>query len=154
MSLILDSTDRKILKYLSRDARAKVTEIAAYVGMTAAGVHQRIAKIKKGGFIDGFSIELNEKSLGYRTCAFVGIFMEKNSHYTEIAEKLKKIDEVVEAHYTTGVYGLFVKLYARDNDHLMEVLNQKIQGIRGITRTETFISLEEPINRNVSIPIP
>ncbi len=151
MSLILDSTDRKILKFLSRDARTKVTEIASYIGMTPAGVHQRIAKIKKGGFIDGYSVQINQKKLGFRTCAFVGVFMEKNSHYSIIVTKLQAIEEVVEAHYTTGVYGLFVKLYARDNDHLLEILNKKIQNIQGVTRTETFISLEEPINRDIPI---
>ena len=151
MSLKIDSTDKKILKYLMKDARVKVTEIASYVGMTSAAVHLRLARIKKDGLIKGFTTRLNEKQLGYHTCAFVGIFMDRNSHYSSIVEKLLKIDEVVEAHYTTGVYGLFVKLYARDNDHLMELLNKKIQEIKGITRTETFISLEEPINRNVPI---
>ena len=77
--------------------------------------------------------------------------MDRNSHYQDIVGRLKGIQEVVEAHYTTGVYGLFVKLYARDNDHLMQILNTKIQEIKGITRTETFISLEEPIDRSVPI---
>ena len=149
MSLRLDSTDKKILKYLMRDARVKVTDIASFVGMTAAAIHQRLAKIKKSGLIEGYTVELNEKLLGFNTCAFVGIFMDRNSHYQQIVEKLNQIDEVVEAHYTTGVYGLFIKLYARDNDHLMEVLNKKIQHIKGITRTETFISLEDPIDRQI-----
>ncbi|NRA10425.1 MAG: Lrp/AsnC ligand binding domain-containing protein [Crocinitomicaceae bacterium] len=151
MSLQIDSTDRKILKYLTRDARVKVTDIASYVGMTSAAIHQRLAKIKKAGYIKGYTVQLDEKKLGYHTCAFVGIFMDRNSHYTDIVEKLNRIDEVVEAHYTTGVYGLFVKLYARDNDHLMQILNTKVQEIKGITRTETFISLEEPINRPIPV---
>lgn len=151
MSLKIDSTDRKILKYLIRDARMKVTEIASHVGMTSAAVHQRLSRIKKEGLIKGFTTQIDEKQLGYHTCAFVGIFMDRNSHYQSIVQQLLKIDEVVEAHYTTGVYGLFIKLYARDNDHLMELLNKKIQEIKGITRTETFISLEEPINRNVPL---
>ena len=151
MSLIIDSTDRKILKYLIRDARVKITDIASFVGMTSAAIHQRLAKIKKAGFIKGYSVNLDEKKLGYHTCAFVGIFMDRNSHYKDIVEKLNRIDEVVEAHYTTGVYGLFIKLYARDNDHLMQILNSKIQEISGITRTETFISLEEPIDRSIPV---
>lgn len=151
MSLIIDSTDRKILKYLIRDARVKITDIASFVGMTSAAIHQRLAKIKKAGFIKGYSVDLDEKKLGYHTCAFVGIFMDRNSHYKDIVEKLNRIDEVVEAHYTTGVYGLFIKLYARDNDHLMQILNSKIQEISGITRTETFISLEEPIDRSIPV---
>lgn len=151
MSILLDSTDRKILKYLIRDARMKVTDIATQVGMTGAAIHQRLAKIKKAGIIKGYNVNLDEKQLGYRTCAFVGIFMDRNSHYRDIVTKLNQIEEVVEAHYTTGVYGLFVKLYAKDNDHLMQILNTKIQEIKGITRTETFISLEEPIDRSVPI---
>ena len=151
MSLHLDSTDKKILKYLIRDARTKVTDIASFVGMTGAGIHQRLAKIKKSGFIKGYTVNLNEKKLGFSTCAFVGIFMERNSQYQDILDKLNKIEEVVEAHYTTGVYGLFIKLYAKDNDHLMEILNKKVQAIRGVSRTETFISLEDPIKRSIPL---
>lgn len=151
MSLQIDSTDKKILKYLIRDARTKVTDIASFVGMTSAAIHQRLAKIKKSGLIKGYSVQLDEKQLGFHTCAFVGIFMERNSQYQQIVQKLEKVKEVIEVHYTTGVYGLFIKVYARDNDHLMEVLNKKIQNINGISRTETFISLEEPINRTIPI---
>lgn len=151
MTPLIDSTDRKILKYLIRDARIKVTDIASFVGMTSAAIHQRLSKIKKAGFIKGYSVDLDEKKLGYQTCAFVGVFMDRNSHYKDVIEKLDRIEEVVEAHYTTGVYGLFIKLYARDNDHLMQLLNSKIQEIKGITRTETFISLEEPIGRSIPV---
>jgi Lrp/AsnC family transcriptional regulator for asnA, asnC and gidA len=149
MNYNFDSTDKKILKYLVRDARTKVVDIASYIGVTSAAIHQRISKIKKAGLIKEFTVRLNEKELGYHTCSFVGVFMDKNSHYKEVLTKLKLIDEVVEAHYTTGKYALFIKLYARDNDHLMQVLNGKIQQINGITQTETFISLEEPINRSI-----
>lgn len=147
----LDSTDKKILKYLMRDARIKVTEIASNVGMTSAAIHQRLSKIVSSGYIKGYAVVLNEKKIGYSTCAFVGVFMEKNSHYQQIVEKLNLIEEVVEVHYTTGVYGLFMKLYARDNDHLMEVLNKKVQHIKGVSRTETFISLESPIDRQIPV---
>jgi len=151
MSSVIDTTDKKILKHLMRDARVKVTDIASYIGMTSAAIHQRMAKVKKAGIIKGYSVNLDEKKLGFRTCAFVGIFMDRNSHYRDIIHKLERIDEVVEAHYTTGVYGLFIKLYAKDNDHLMQILSAKVQEIPGITRTETFISLEEPIDRSIPI---
>lgn len=150
MNFIFDSTDKKILKHLIKDARIKVVDIASFLGVTSAAIHQRIGKIKRSGIIKEFTLRLDEKKLGYNTCAFVGVFLDKNSQYTEIIEKLKRIDEVVEAHYTTGEYGLFVKLYTKDNDHLMKVLNGKIKKIKDITRTETFISLEEPITRNIS----
>lgn len=149
--LKIDSTDKKILKYLVRDARTKVVDIASYIGITSAAVHQRIAKIKKTGLIKGYTTQIDEKILGYKTCSFVGVLLDRNSHYKDVLSKLRSIDEVVEAHYTTGKYALFIKLYAKDNDHLMQVLNGKIQSIRGITQTETFISLEEPINRSLPI---
>lgn len=150
MNFILDSTDKKILKYLIKDARTKVVDIASFIGVTSAAIHQRIGKIKRSGLIKEFTLRLDEKKLGYNTCAFVGVFLDKNSQYNEIIEKLKRIDEVVEAHYTTGEYGLFVKLYTKDNDHLMKVLNGKIKKIKEVTRTETFISLEEPISRSIT----
>ncbi len=129
----------------------KVTDIASYVGVTGAAIHQRLAKIKKAGLIKGFTVRLDEKEMGFRTCAFVGIFMVRTNEYQDIVRQLLKIEEVVEAHYTTGQYGLFVKMYARDNDHLMQVLNKQIQAIKGVSRTETFISLEEPIHRNIPV---
>lgn len=150
-SFIFDSIDKKIVKRLIKDARIKVVDIASYVGVTPAAIHQRIAKIKKAGIIKEYTVRLDESALGYKTCAFVGVFMSKNSQYKEVVESLLQIKEVVEAHYTTGQYALFVKLYAKDNDHLMQVLNGKVQQIQGITRTETFISLEEPIRRNLPI---
>lgn len=150
MNLHLDSTDKKILKHLIKDARIKVVDIASFVGVTSAAIHQRIGKIKRKGVIKEFTLRLDEKKLGYNTCAFVGVFLDKSSHYIEVVEKIKKIEEVVETHYTTGQYSLFVKMYAKDNDHLMKVLNGKLQGIKGITRTETFISLEESINRSIA----
>lgn len=151
MSFKIDSTDKKILKYLIRDSRTKVVDIASYIGVTSAAIHQRLSKIKKENLIKNFTLKLDEKKLGYHTCAFVGIFMDRNSHYQEVVDRLQRIDEVVETHYTTGKYALFIKIYSKDNDHLMQVLNGKIQSIPGITQTETFISLEESINRNIPI---
>lgn len=145
-----DSTDKKIVKHLIKNARMKVVDIADYVGVTSAAIHQRIAKIKRSGLIKQYTLRLDEKKLGYSTCAFIGVFLEKNSLYSRIIEELKQIDEIVEVHYTTGQYGLFAKIYCRDNDHLMLILNKKIQQIKGVTRTETFISLDEPINRTIS----
>ena len=151
MNFNLDSTDKKILKYLNRDARMKVVDIANFIGVTSAAIHQRIAKIKKKGLIKGFTIKLDEKKMGYATCAFVGVFMDKNSHYRQVIDELKLIPEVVETHYTTGQYALFLKVYAKDNDHLMTVLNGRIQEIKGVTRSETFISLNELINKNIPL---
>ena len=151
MSFNLDSTDKKILKYLIKDSRTKVVDIASFIGVTSAAIHQRIGKIKRKGLIKSFTLRLDEKQLGYKTCAFVGLFLDKNSQYRDVVAKLKLIPEVVETHYTTGQYGLFIKLYAKDNDHLMKVLNGQIQEIKGISRSETFISLEESISKNIPL---
>ena len=151
MNFNLDSTDKRILRFLIKDSRTKVVEIANYIGVTSAAIHQRIAKIKKAGMIKEFTLRLDEKQLGYNTCSFVGVFFDKNSKYKEVLAKLQQMKEVVEVHYTTGKYGLFIKLYTKNNDHLMQVLNGQIQEIPGVTRTETFISLEEPINRTIPI---
>ena len=150
MSFHLDTTDRKILKYLSRDARIKVVDIAERLGVTSAAIHQRIAKIKKANIVKAFTLRLNEKALGYATCAFVGVFTDMQGRYDEVIERLRNIEQVVEVHYTTGQYGLFIKLYAKDNDHLMKVLRDEVQQIPGVNRTETLISLDEPINRNIA----
>lgn len=151
MSYHFDSTDKKILRYLVRDARMKVVDIANFIGVTSAAIHQRLAKIKKAGVIKEFTIKLDPQELGFKTCSFVGVYMEKNRQYKDVVERLERIEEVVEVHYTTGEYALFLKVYTKDNQNLKQVLNERIQDIPGITRTETFISLEEPISRNVPI---
>lgn len=151
MSLHFDSTDKKILRYLIRDARMKVVDIANYIGVTSAAIHQRLSKIKGAGIIKEFTIKLDPQELGYKTCSFVGVYMDKNRLYQDVVDRLQRIEEVVEVHFTTGEYALFLKVYAKDNQHLKLVLNEQIQDIPGITRTETFISLEEPISRSIPI---
>lgn len=151
MSYIFDSTDKKILRYLVRDARMKVVDIANYIGVTSAAIHQRLSKIKKAGVIKSFTLKLDPQELGYKTCSFVGLYMDKNRLYQDVVDRLQRIEEVVEVHFTTGEYALFLKVYAKDNQHLKLVLNEQIQDIPGITRTETFISLEEPISRSIPI---
>ncbi|MFT5336867.1 MAG: Lrp/AsnC family transcriptional regulator for asnA, asnC and gidA [Luteibaculaceae bacterium] len=146
-----DSTDRKIVKYLIRDARMKVVDIASAIGVTGAAIHQRLSKIRKSGLVQQFTVQLDERKLGFKTCCFVGVFLDKNSQYQEVLGELSGIEEVVEVYYTTGQYGLFLKVYAQDNDQLMQILNGRIQKIKGITRTETFISLEQPIQRGVPV---
>lgn len=151
MSFHFDSTDKKILRYLIRDARIKVVDIASFIGVTSAAIHQRLAKIKNAGVIKEFTLKLDPQAMGYKTCSFVGVYMDKNRLYKDVVDRLQRIEEVVEVHFTTGEYALFLKLYTTDNQHLKHILNEKIQDIPGITRTETFISLEEPISRNIPI---
>ncbi|MCL4137337.1 UNVERIFIED_CONTAM: hypothetical protein GTU68_009220 [Idotea baltica] len=133
------------------DARAPILSIAREVGISGAAIHQRLRKLEKSGLIAGSKFVINPKVLGFKTLAFVGIFLDAASTYKEALKRLKEIDEVVESHYTTGNYAIFAKVLCKDNEHLMEVLNKQIQGIKGVSRTETFISLDQQIDRQLKI---
>ncbi len=149
--LHIDGIDKIILKNLMEDARAPILSIAREVGISGAAIHQRLRKLEKSGLIVGSKFVINPKILGYKTLAFVGIFLDAASTYKEALKRLKEIDEVVESHYTTGNYAIFAKVLCKDNEHLMEVLNKQIQGIKGVSRTETFISLDQQIERQLKI---
>ena len=139
----IDATDRKILHLLSNDARISFLEIARVCGMSGAAIHQRVAKLKSSGIISGYGLKLSPGDLGYQTCAFIGVFLEKAHLYHEVAEAFSKIPEIVACHYTTGNYAIFIKVYCRNNEHLMAVLSNDIQQVKGVSSTETFISLEQ-----------
>lgn len=147
----IDGIDKIILNHLINDARTPILKIARDVGISGAAIHQRLRKLEKSGLISGSKFVLNPKILGYKTLAFVGIFLDSSTKYKEAIKRLKEIDEVIESHYTTGNYGIFVKLLCQDNEHLMQVLNHKIQKINGVARTETFISLDQQIDRQISL---
>ena len=149
--LHIDGIDKIILKNLMNDARAPILAIAREVGISGAAIHQRLRKLEKSGLLNGSKFIINPKVLGYKTLAFAGIFLDAASTYKEAVKRLKEIDEVIESHYTTGNYAIFVKILCRDNEHLMEVLNKQIQLIKGVARTETFISLEQQIDRQIKI---
>ncbi|MFO7617861.1 MAG: Lrp/AsnC ligand binding domain-containing protein [Bacteroidales bacterium] len=148
-SSLIDSTDKKIIRLLSEKGRISFLEIARSCGMSGAAIHQRVAKLESLGIISGYGVRLSPEKLGYTTCAFVGVFLEKANLYHSVSKELEKIDEIVEYHYTTGNYAIFLKMYCRNNQHLMEVLNGQIQKIPGVSSTETFISLEEGIQRGL-----
>jgi Lrp/AsnC family transcriptional regulator for asnA, asnC and gidA len=133
------------------DARAPILSIAREVGISGAAIHQRLRKLERSGLLVGSKFVINPKVLGYKTLAFVGIFLDSASTYKEAIKRLKEIDEVVESHYTTGNYAIFVKILCKDNEHLMQVLNRQIQAIKGVSRTETFISLDQQIDRQIKI---
>lgn len=147
MDLQIDSTDKRIIQLLARDSRTPILEIARDLNVSGAAVHQRLNKLKKKGIITGSTIDLNYKSLGYTSCAYLGLYLDKASEYGKAVRRLKAIPEVIECHYTTGKYSLFIKMIAKNNDHLMSLLTDKIQKIPGVNRTETFISLDESISR-------
>lgn len=150
-ALHIDGIDKIILKNLMNDARSPILKIAREVGISGAAIHQRLRKLEKSGLLAGSKFVINPKVLGYKTMAFVGIFLDAASTYKEAIKRLKEIDEVIESHYTTGNYAIFVKILCKDNEHLMHVLNKQIQSIKGVSRTETFISLEQQIDRQIKI---
>jgi len=151
--LQIDTLDRKILEILMEDARIPFLEVARKVGVSGATIHQRVKSLMRRGIIKGTCYEVDPAKMGYRTCAYIGIYLEEARLYQDVVKELRKIPEIVQCHYTTGVYSIFIKVYTRDNEHLKEVLSDKLQAVPGIARTETFISLEESFSRQVPIPV-
>lgn len=147
----IDGIDKIIIKRLVEDARTPILTIAREVGISGAAIHQRLRKLEYSELIVGSKMVLNPKALGYTTTAFVGIFLESASMYSTAIKRLKEIPEVVESHYTTGNYAIFIKIMCKNNEDLMHLLNQDIQSIKGVARTETFISLDQQINRQIKI---
>ena len=147
----IDGIDKIILKLLIGDARTPIMAISRATGISGAAVHQRLKKMVKAQVISGSQIILNPKILGYKTMAFIGIYLDKAIRNPEAVKQLEQIDEVIECHYTTGNWSIFVKLLCKDNEHLMELLNKKIHSVEGGARTETFISLQHPLNRQISL---
>lgn len=147
----LDDLDKKILSLITKDARTPFLEVARECNVSGAAIHQRIQRLQKLGVIVGSEYKLNPLTIGYHTCAYIGIFLETASLYEGVVKELNKIPEVVECHYTTGNYSVFIKIFAKNNDHLKNILVDKLQAIPGISRTETFISLEERFKRQLPI---
>lgn len=149
----IDSLDRKILKILLENARTPYLEIARECGVSGAAIHQRIQKMEQAGIIEGTTLRLSPGALGYLTCAFIGIQINLTTTRThqEVFEKVMQVPEIVECHHITGKYSLLAKIYARNNEHLKQIIVEKIQSIPEIVFTETFISLEEGFIRPISV---
>jgi len=150
-SYLIDSLDRKILSILIKNARMPFLEVARECHVSGAAIHQRVQRLTKLGIISGSQFIVDPKKLGYNTCAYIGIFLDNTSIFQIVSEKLLKISEITQCHYTTGQYAMFIKVYAKDNDHLREILSDKIQSIEGIMRTETFISLDVMVDRQLPL---
>ena len=149
--LSIDGTDKSILRFLIKDARTPVLEIARNIGISGAAIHQRLKKLENSGLIAGSKFIINPKALGYTTMAFVGVFLEKAKINSDVVRQLKRIPEVIECHYTTGDWSILIKILCKDNMHLMSVLNKGIQEISGVSRTETYISLNQQIDIQIKI---
>lgn len=147
----VDELDVKILSMITRNARLPFKEVADACGVSRAAVHQRVQKMFENGVITGSGYQVNPKMLGYQLCVYVGLTLEKGSMYKSVSAELEKIPEIVEAQFTLGAYSMLIKLYAKDDQHLMELLNSKIQEIPGVANTETLTSLDQRITRTLPI---
>ncbi|NLB27015.1 MAG: AsnC family transcriptional regulator [Bacteroidales bacterium] len=147
----LDDIDLKILDIITQNARIPFKDVASRVGVSRAAVHQRVNRMIEEKVITGSGYNIDPKKIEYGTCSYIGIFLEKGSLYSEVVEKLDLIPEIVECHYTTGQYAIFIKVYAKNNEHLKTILSGRIQEINGIASTQTFISLEESFKRTIPI---
>jgi Lrp/AsnC family transcriptional regulator for asnA, asnC and gidA len=148
-SFQIDSLDKKILSILTKNARIPFLEVARACNISGAAVHQRVQRLIKLGIITGSQFNVDPKMLGFKTCAFVGIFLDNAALFNSVSEKLIKIPEITQCHYITGQWAMFVEVYSRDNEHLRIILADKIQSITGVSRTETFISLDVLIDRQM-----
>lgn len=147
----IDGIDKEILRDLMLDARKPILQIANKIGISGAAIHQRLRKLEQSGVIAGSEFTVDVKVLGYSTMAFVGIYLDKAARNSEAVRDLRKIPEVLECHYTTGNWSILIKIICKDNEHLMQLLNSKIQAIEGVSRTETYISLDQQIDRQVQL---
>lgn len=147
----LDPLDYKILEILVENANLAYTEIGQRLDVSGGTVHVRMKKMESLGIVKGAQLLIDYAKIGWDITAFLGIYLDKSSLYEDVAKELKAIPEVVNIHYTTGIYSIFVKIICRDTQHLREVLHDKIQRVKGIQRTETFISLEESLIRNTPL---
>lgn len=147
----IDELDEKILRLITKNARIPFLEVARECGVSGAAIHQRVQRLLNIGVVKGSEFIVSPQKLGYNTCAYMGIYLEKANYHSRVVEALGKIPEVVECHYTTGQYAIFVKIQTKTNRHLKELIDVQLNDIEGIARTETFISLEMEFKRQVPI---
>lgn len=149
----IDNIDINILDIISKNARMPFKEVAEECGISRAAVHQRVNRLIDMGVITGSGYHIDPKSIDFKTCTYMGIFLEKGNLYEDVANSIEQIPEIVECHYTTGKYAMFIKVYSRDNEHLKDILINRLQKIEGISSTETIISLEETFKREIPISL-
>jgi Lrp/AsnC family transcriptional regulator, regulator for asnA, asnC and gidA len=147
----IDELDEKILKLITKNARIPFLEVARECGVSGAAIHQRVQRLLNIGVVHGSEFIVSPQKLGYNTCAYMGIYLEKQKFHKQVVEELRKIPEIVECHYTTGAYAIFIKIQTKTNNHLKRLIDEDLQNIEGIARTETFISLEMDFKRQVPI---
>ena len=147
----LDALDEKILKIKANNARISFLEVARTCNVSGAAIHQRIQKLTSMGVIRGSQFNIDPEKVGYETCAYIGLYLKEPGQFDEVTARLAEIPEVVECHYTTGGYDIFIKIYARNNHHLVNLIHDKLQPL-GLARSETIISFREAIKRQLPVP--
>ena len=147
----LDSLDEQILKLIASNARIPFLEVARVCGVSGAAIHQRIQKLTDLGVLKGSEFVLDSEKIGYETCAYMGLYLKDPEQFDVVTEALRHIPEIVECHYTTGQYDMFIKIYAKNNHHLLSIIHDKLQPL-GLARTEPIISFHEAIKRQMAIP--
>ncbi len=147
----IDELDEKILRLITKNARIPFLEVARECGVSGAAIHQRVQRLLNLGVVSGSEFIVSPSKLGYNTCAYMGIFLEKAKFHKQVVEELRKIPEIVECHYTTGQYAIFIKIQTKTNKHLKKIIDEDLQEVDGIARTETFISLEMDFKRQVPV---
>jgi transcriptional regulator, AsnC family len=150
-NLQIDSLDKKILSLITQNARIPFLEVARECKVSGAAIHQRVQRLINMGVIKGSEFIINPSMVGYHTCAYMGIFLKKANLFDKVVKMMEQIPQIVECHYTTGSYAIFIKIYAHSNEHLKRILHDKLQAIPGIASTETIISLEESFKRQIPI---
>ena len=146
----LDLLDKKILRLIAGDARIPFLEVARSCNVSGAAIHQRIQKLTNLGILKGSQFIVDPEKVGYETCAYIGLYLQNPAKFDDVVEELKKIPEVVECHYTTGGFDMFIKIYAHNNHHLLNIIHDKLQPL-GLSRSETVISFNAAINRQIPI---
>ena len=149
----IDVLDRKILSILVKNAKTPFLEVAKLCKVSGSAIHQRVNKLVDMGVITGSHFSIDPKKLGFQTTAYVGVYLENALLFSDVLNEMKKIPEIVQCHYTTGQYSMFIKIFTKDNIHLKQVLSEKLVAVRGVLRTETFMSLEALIDRDVPIEL-
>ena len=147
----IDGIDKKIIRSLIKDARTPILSIARDVGISGAAIHQRLRKLEKSDLIEGFEMKINHQSLGLNTTAFVGLYLDNSAVLSSVVKRLKEINEVLECHYTTGKFTIFIKILSKNNEDLMKVLDTKVKVIKGVSKFETMISLDTSFLRQIHI---
>lgn len=146
----LDSLDKKILSLIASDARIPFLEVARACNVSGAAIHQRIQRLTALGILKGSQFIVNPEKIGYETCAYIGLYLKDPSKFDEVVEELRRIPEVVECHYTTGGFDMFIKIFAKNNHHLLNIIHDKLQPL-GLSRSETIVSFNAVINRQLPI---